>query len=96
VVLKYHRDALDGCGSAAKDASGAFDAVAGSVSGAVVGDGAFGQLANGAALIAAVHELQQEAGNTSLTLRDRLQAVERALDAVDQTFTGADGAAVSG
>ncbi|MFD1540624.1 hypothetical protein [Nonomuraea guangzhouensis] len=92
--MKYHRDALDGCGTAAKDASGAFAEVAGSVSGAAIDQAAFGGLANAGALAAAVSALKDAAGTTSRTLGDHLLAVERALDAVERTFTGADGAAV--
>ena len=36
MVLKYHREALDGCGTAAKNASGAYAEVAASVSGAAI------------------------------------------------------------
>jgi len=94
VVVKYHREALDGCGTAAKAASGAFAEAAGSVSGAAIDQTAFGGLTNSAALAAAVGALNEAAGTTSRTLGDHLLAVERALDAVERTFTGADGAAV--
>ncbi|MEU7739200.1 hypothetical protein [Nonomuraea sp. NPDC049158] len=94
MVLKYHREALDGCGTAAKNASGAYAEVAASVSGAAIDQAAFARLDNSGALAAAVSELNAAAGTTARTLGGHLQAVEQALDAVERTFTGADGAAV--
>jgi hypothetical protein len=94
VVLKYHRDALEGCGTAAKSASAAYNGIAGTVTGGGLDQSAFGQLPNAKALADAVTALKGAAGEAARTLGGRLEAVERALDSVEQTFTGADGTSV--
>ncbi|NUS08418.1 MAG: hypothetical protein HOV97_38310 [Nonomuraea sp.] len=96
MVLKFHRDALEGCAAAARSASGAFGALAGqaphgsafgNVSG--TGEGAAGS----AAMVSAVNDLTQVSGQVARSLGDCLAAVERALDAVERTVTSADAGA---
>jgi hypothetical protein len=94
VVLKYHRDALEGCGTAAKNASAAYNGIAGTVTGGGLDQSAFGRLPNAKVLADAVTELKGAAGDAARTLGGRLEAVERALDSVERTFTGADGTSV--
>ncbi|MER6942893.1 hypothetical protein ABT294_02605 [Nonomuraea sp. NPDC000554] len=90
--MEFHREALDRCGAAAKSASGAFAGLA--AQGSDEGTAAYGGLDNAPALAAAVAELRRVAGENARTLGSRMQAVEQALDAVERTFTGADGGAV--
>lgn len=94
MVLKYHRDALDGCGTAARNASAACHDIAATVTGGALDQSAFGRLPNAKALADAVTALRTAAGDAARTLGGRLESVEQALDAVDQSFTDADAAGV--
>ncbi|MEV0823098.1 hypothetical protein [Nonomuraea rubra] len=89
-MLKFHRDALDGCAAAAKSASGAFAGLTGPAPDAA----AFGNVSGSAAMGRAAGELKRLSDEAARTLGGRLEAVERALDAVERTITAADGAAV--
>ncbi|GAA3534104.1 hypothetical protein GCM10022419_011830 [Nonomuraea rosea] len=90
MVLKFHRDALDGCAAAAKTASGAFTGLAGQAPAAA----AFGNVSGSAAMVTAMGSLVSTADLAARTLGSRLAAVDRTLDAVDRTITAADGGAV--
>jgi hypothetical protein len=90
VVLKFHRDALDGCAAAAKSASGAFAGLTGPAPEAA----AFGNVSGSAAMATAVANLVRVSELASRTLGSRLEAVDRTLDAVERTITDADGSAV--
>ncbi|MEV0380483.1 hypothetical protein [Nonomuraea sp. NPDC050643] len=99
MVLKFHRDALGACAAAAKSASGAFKGL----TGPVPPDGAFGNVSaadggggpsGSAAMAAALADLVEVSGQVAKTLGGRLEAVERALDAVEETLTSADSGAV--
>lgn len=90
MVLKFHRDALDGCAAAAKAASGAFAGLVGPALDA----SAFGNVPGSAAMSAAAGNLTRVSEQAGRTLGSRLEAVDRTLDAVERTVTSADENAV--
>ncbi|MFC4006066.1 hypothetical protein ACFOY2_02450 [Nonomuraea purpurea] len=90
MVLKFHRDALDGCAAAAKSASGAFAGLTGQTPDAA----AFADVTGSSAMVSAVADLARVSELAAKTLGSRLEGVERALDAVERTVAAADGAAV--
>ncbi|MEV4806364.1 hypothetical protein AB0K18_40755 [Nonomuraea sp. NPDC049421] len=91
MALTFHREALEGCGAAAKSASGAFSGLVGA---AVPGAAAFGAVSGSEALATATAGLRGAAEQASRTLGSRLEAMDRTLDAIDRTYTAADAQAV--
>ncbi|MGR6922164.1 hypothetical protein ACU635_48620 [[Actinomadura] parvosata] len=89
-MLKFHRDALDGCAAAARAASGAFAGLTGPAPDAA----AFGDVSGSAAMARAAGDLKRVSEEAARLLGSRLEAVERALDAVERTLTTADSTAV--
>ncbi|MCA2230357.1 hypothetical protein [Nonomuraea aurantiaca] len=81
MALRFRREALGSCATVAKSASDAFAGL----SGLAPGKAAFGDVPGSQAMATAVSDLLRMSGTAAEILGSRLSAVDRTLDAVEQT-----------